>query len=610
MGCELSRRQLLIWLSGLSVAPVFAGAVPGRSEIEAEIRRRADRYLGQRRLVVDYYRIRRRLAYPLPLRSLVLPSVPVPTISGYPWSVWLLWELEERINALGWAAEWFGGGEYARLAARDLEALSEWPKFRQYSQPDLGAGHAGRLLWNGLTKWRWPGAGLREKLRAACARHVEEVAPASEAHYSGIQSKQDLLSQPEPHNKLHNIPLIGTVGAALAAAAASHPARGALNRRIQAIMGAALDLRRSGYTEGVAYDGYVLDFVADWLEVVPPDERGAILDHPNLRHFLDEAYMLSAPGAMEQVAELSDVEPKEMPFHFSAQAKLARLQPDPVRAWYLQRWPAGWIRADALGALRPLADRLRGVTPEAGALNAHYALVLRTGWESGDLAVAVSCSSSPMGHLQLDSGTIVIGTRGRWILSDPGYQQYMQDIERDFTIGPTAHNYPLIDGIAQDKKAARVTLFEKTAPGVLSAALELAGCYPGKANVRSVLRRVWVAGKDCVVVADRVEGENIRKLSYHWHAHPDAALWSEDGAVLLHARDVGLWLFSPHVALSGSAIRRLLGSRGQLTVVADVAPAPAVVWWIFTLAAAPPQVEMLNGGRAIGVLGKRFEAAS
>ncbi|HSB15861.1 MAG TPA: heparinase II/III family protein [Bryobacteraceae bacterium] len=570
------------------------------------MRRRAASYAGQQRLVVDYYRIRRRLAFPLPLRSAVLPSVPVPTISDYPWTVWLLWELEERVNSLGWAAEWFGNPEYVRLAARDLEALSEWPKFRQYEQPDLGAGHAGRLLWSALTKWRWPDAELRKKLRAACVRHVEEVAPASDSHYRGIRTRQDLLSQPDVPRWLHNIPLIGTVGAALAAAAAGHPARAALNQRIQAIMGAILDFRNTGYTEGVAYDGYILDFVADWLEALPLNERKEILEHPHLKHFLEESYMLSAPGAMEQVAELGDVEPREMPFHFSAQAKLASLQADPLRAWYLERWRSEWIRADALGALRASASLPRRVAPEAGALNAHYALVLRTGWESEDLAAAVSCSNSPMGHLQLDNGTVVIGTRGRWILSDPGYQQYMQDIEREFTIGPAAHNYPLINGIAQDRKMPRLMRLGKTGD-VLSAAVELAGCYPPAAKVRSVVRTVWVSKRNLVVVADHVEGESVETLSYHWHAHPEAALWPQDGAVLLHTPEAELWLASPQVPLSDDAIRRLPGSRGQLTVVAGVAPAPPVVWWVFALGGAPPRVEVSDRGRQIAVLGRQFE---
>jgi hypothetical protein len=78
-----------------------------RRAVEADLRRRAQGHLGHRRLVVDYYRVGRKIAYPLPVPSLSLPDVPIPGIAPYPWATWLLWALEERMTALGWAAEWF-----------------------------------------------------------------------------------------------------------------------------------------------------------------------------------------------------------------------------------------------------------------------------------------------------------------------------------------------------------------------------------------------------------------------------------------------------------------------------------------------------------------------
>lgn len=51
-----------------------------QKSVEAEVQRRARENLPQRRLVVDYYRIGRKLAYPLPVTSLSLPDVPVPAV--------------------------------------------------------------------------------------------------------------------------------------------------------------------------------------------------------------------------------------------------------------------------------------------------------------------------------------------------------------------------------------------------------------------------------------------------------------------------------------------------------------------------------------------------
>jgi hypothetical protein len=121
-----------------------------REKIEAEIRCRAEQQVAQRRLVVDYYRIRRRLAYPLPVKSLWIPTVPVPTIPAYPWSIWMLWQLEERVNALGWAAEWFRQEKFARQAARPrcvehlAEVLSTGPATSPRHTPPGSSGPPGR----------------------------------------------------------------------------------------------------------------------------------------------------------------------------------------------------------------------------------------------------------------------------------------------------------------------------------------------------------------------------------------------------------------------------------------------------------------------------------
>jgi hypothetical protein len=596
-----SRRQFFQTAgAGLALAPGVRGRIPDAAVVRQEIDRRAAAHLRQRHLVVDYYRIRRALAYPLPLRSLSLPDVPVPTITGYPWATWMMWALEERVHSLGWAAEWTGRADYAAAATADLEALAAFPKYCQYAQPDLSSGHAGRLMWAALTKWRWPSRSLRDSLRAGCARHVAEVAPLVVTQYGRLGSKQDLFPLKDPSRKLANIPLIGTVGAALTASAASHDLAPELDRAVHSIFGAILDLRSSGHTEAVAYDGYILDFVADWLDALPQAGRTPVIGHPNLRHFLEESYMLACPGAIEDVAQLSDVEPREMPFHYSAQAKLESFAPDPLRRWYLARWRPEWIRADALGALRPVIGQIPRKTPEAGGLDAHYAAVLRTGWNGTDLAVAVSCTNSQMSHVQADNGTVVIGNRRRWMIADPGYQQYMQDAEREFTLGPTAHNCPHPGGIQQDSKRGRLVSLESS-----RAEIDLTACYPANAGLRAVRRSVWLDGRDRVVIADRIDGGSHAAVHYHWHGHPDAAWWTDGGQTLLHFSDCDLRIASPNVQLSHANLERHPGSRGQLTVAARV-PSVAVVWWVFQIGVEPVRVEAETDGQSIHVAGKRF----
>lgn len=590
----------------VAAAPQGPGAGWDRRPVEAEIRRRARWQLDQTRLVVDYYRIGRKIAYPLPLSELVIPEVLVPGISAYPWATWLLWTLEERITCLGWAAECFGDEKAGQAAAADLAALTQWPKYQQYPSPDLSSAHAARILWTASTRWSWVDNQIRHALRKACVRHVEAVLPASDKLYASVRTKEDVLRRDAPHGLLHNIPLIGTVGAALTAAAAGHSAAATLNARVQALFGAVLDLRAKGHSEGLAYDGYVLDFVADWLTTLSPPEQSAVMDHPNLNHYLEQSTMLGAPGAARQVAELSDVEPRQMPFHLSAQAKLLRLRPNPVRSWLLGRCPLDALRVDGLAALREVTACVAAKASAAGALDAHYAAVLRSGWEAEDMAVAVSCSDSPMGHIQCDSGTMVIGTRGVWLVADPGYQQYAKGEEREFTIGPAAHNAPLIDGHGPSQKRPRRLVLEDIGPSIHRVAVDLTACYPAAAALKRLVRHVWLSGKSLVVVADQIEAEKSPQATYHWHAHPHAAWWFEAGWALITLGDAQLWLTCSQGQPSGTDLARLPGSRGQLSLVLGLEHAGPVIWWVFALAGGHPHLQTGADGREIRILGQLF----
>jgi len=574
--------------------------------VEADMRRRAGWQLGQKRLVVDYYRIGRKIAYPLPLSNLVIPEVRVPSIPTYPWATWLLWTLEERIDCLGWAAEWFEDEKARQAAAADLAALAKWPTYQQSARPGLSSAHAGRILWTASTRWGWLGEALRRSVREACVRHVEAVLPASDKIFASVRTKEDVLRRDAPHALLHNIPLIGTLGAALTAAAAGHSAASLLNARVQALFGAVLDLRSNGHSEGVGYDGYVLDFVADWLAALPESERSAVLDHPGLNHYLEQSTMLGAPGAVEQVAELSDVEPRQMPFHLSAQAKLLQFERQPVRSWLVGRCPLDVLRSDALAALGDAPDVPSGEAPPAGALDAHYAAVLRSGWEADDLAVAVACSNSPMGHIQNDSGTLVIGTHGNWLVTDPGYQQYVRGDEREFTVGPAAHNAPLVNSHGPSQKRPRRIVLEDIGPSVHRVAVDLTACYPAGASLKTLVRHVWLSGKNLVVVADELEAAESPRATYHWHGARDAAWWFEAGWALVALGDARLWLTCSQGRLSGVDLERLPGSRGQLSLVSTIDGAGPVVWWVFALAADHPTLHADGEGRQIRLLDQTF----
>ena len=520
----------------------------------------------------------------------------------------MTWCLEERILCLGWAASWFDDEQARRLAVSDLDALAEWPCYRQLPNPDLSSGHALRILWQARTRWDWLPPGLWTKIERAFHRHIEDTLPLSDARHGEFECKDDILALDEPHTALHNIPFIGTVGLALAANGTSHPSAEELNSRLEALLGAILDLRKTGHSEGVGYDGYILDFAADWLGTVSPARRAALMDHPRFGDVLDESIALGAPGDVANVARLSDVEPREMPFHVSGHAKLFRYRASPLAGWYLKRCGLRRLRADALAALHGIDAEQECEPPGAGAVDAHYAVVLRSGWESDDLAVAMAASNSKMSHIQNDNGSIVIGARGRWPLSDPGYQQYMKKTEREFTLGPAAHNAPVINGTAQTEKPAdRRVVLRQCNGTTLTAELDLTDGYPAALALKRVVRTLWLSDRDLVVLADRVRGASVESVTYHWHGHPDAAWWVADDTARVYAPDLTLWIRSPQARITDEDVDRLPGSRGQLTLRASADPSAPYIWWVLATGDTPPAISLHERGCGIRVSGRDFE---
>ncbi|HTL52611.1 MAG TPA: heparinase II/III family protein, partial [Planctomycetota bacterium] len=381
------------------------------------------------------------------------------------------------------------------------------------------------------------------------------------------------------------------------------PVAAILDRRLTVMLEALMHLRKTGYTEGVAYDGYLLDFLADWLALLPAAERTFFLEHPEFAMQFTESLALGVPGDAASVAPLSDVEPREMCMHIGAHAKCHRLKANPALPAYLRRCRLDWQPSQSLAAQRENIDEGVGAGSKSAkedataGIDAQYALVLRSGSAAEDLAVAMSANRSPMPHMHKDNGTIVIGTRGRWLLTDPGYQQYLETSERQFAIGPTAHNVPVVNGEAQVLKKPGERRVTQVSPGLWRADVAFSQCYAAALGVTAARRSVWLAGKQTVVVADRIGGPGVKTLAWHWHAHAEAA-WSVEGEwAAICVPGVNLWIRSLQAPMEGAAIRRLKGSRGQQTLIQEIQTPPPVIWWIMAVGDRPPAVRAMGPER-------------
>lgn len=571
-----------------------------RASIELVVR--AKHLLHCRFLTVDYYRIRNKVATPLPVTSLMDTNFPVKGFSvAYPWSIWLLWRLEDRLLALGEYVEASGDAHAKLVVERELFELTRWRAYRASARIDLPCSHAMRILWTALTQWQWVTPVLRTSLEQALNSIINDVLRFSEKDFGQFSSVQKLVQDEAVHQRLHNIPVIGSCMLALAARAVGHSSADRLDARVNILVHAILELRSGGVTEGVSYDGYVLDFVADWVLGQPSAVRERIVGHQCFKSWCRQVIDLGVPGDVMMTAPLGDVEPVEMPFVWSALSKLQGMVSGLSRV--LAQLDVSLLRADALRVWRRMA-----VEQETGGMGGReewaltpHAGVLRSGSADDQLAVVVGTSASPMGHIQADNGSIVLGMRKRWWIDDPGYQQYAQTTERDFTVGPTAHNTPVINGHGQVFKRA-VTVSESCitvdALGVKALTLDLTACYESQSGIKKLERTIWMLPTgNHVVVCDLIDMQAPAQVAWHWHGHPDLYWAPHKTGVTLVDNDMCdvLHIVSPQIATTSTSIQRLPGSRGQKTLVSCAFVAePVLVWWVFSRADTLPVCELGN----------------
>ena len=152
-----------------------------QDQLDSIIRARAAREVAAKRLAVDYYRVRQRVSYPLPVPQSVGPRRAIKTSQNYPWAIWMVWALEDRIHSLGFAAEWFGDDAARQAVDRDLRALSQWELQGEHG---LVLGHTCRLLAAARRQWKWVDPDLREKIETGLARILKSHLPESEERYA------------------------------------------------------------------------------------------------------------------------------------------------------------------------------------------------------------------------------------------------------------------------------------------------------------------------------------------------------------------------------------------------------------------------------------------
>jgi len=542
-------------------------------DIRKEIRARAGAEKRRREMTVYYYRIGYPISYPLPLvKSPEMNALPV-GIQGitYPWYTWLGWALEERWRRLHAAWRHFGDVEAGALLQGELAALEGWDQYCEVKgHVSLSTAHISACLSRALPlKDGWD----EEKYGRARAAAEKIIEREAWPWFQREWPEGETLAAED----LHNIRVIGLTRCAQLARVIASPRAEAMETRTREALRAWYRLRPAGsrYTEGSAYDGFLLDSLTEWLSGLP--DREALLNEgrESLPRLAGQWIRLALPGRVDVQAPLGDVEP-EMPFWATVLQRFGMWGVSPGAGWLARRLPVQPLPAafltDAIENINLFKDGVR--PPESGPSELPHALSLRTGWDGPDILAAVGLTRSEPGHLHNDAGQVVLGWRGRFWITDPGYQQYRPGIERDFSMGKEAHNIPVIAGKAQTRRAPKLLSLGKEPDGTQRAVIDLTECYEGLPRGAYVEREVRLlpaggvrASDRAVIVRDRLTGVGGgTEVQTSWLAGTHLAWAFKDGWARLSDGERALWIGVFPGGHAAAGLDRHEGSRGPLTL--------------------------------------------
>lgn len=562
--------------AGITVDPRWHDRAWTADDLRSELTDRLTHHVRADQVVVDHYRVGHHWAFRLPVdeRPSALPS-DVAELTRYPWLIWLTWELTERWDVLAAAAE-LNDDEAARsLWQQELAALDGWQHFRNWRDlVGLPTGHLAMALARGLVTPQWDPA-LRARAEGA-GRHLL---------HGDIEDWYDQTWRDD--TPLHNIPLIVLCSVAALARVLDDPIATQYATRAREGIDAVFAAReREHHTEQTAYNGYLFDAVTQWLEVERAVDPGSDLIErwrEPLLGLCPEWTHLTVPGRADLAVPLGDVEP-EMTMWLSCVARLS--------TWYGAEATAGAARLwrHCAPERLPAAALHRGLTerglteppgeapaPSTGVQELPSAVTIRDGWGWDDPAVAIGLTRTAMGHLHADSGSLVLAWQGRCWITDPGYQQYRRGEERDYTVGPEAHNNPVVDGKKQTRRAPVLI-------GTDPVTIGLTDCYEDLSDGARIIRTVSLDG-DRTVVTDEVGG--VDTVDTHWLAGALLAWAFVDGWLRLSDGRSALWVGTGRADGSGpepldpDGVLRQSGSRGPVGL--RHTGGPGVRRWQFVL---------------------------
>lgn len=411
-------------------------------EIWLEIEKQAEAYVAEQEFTVSYPSCDVVLNIPLPLVELVPVGDP-PGYTDYPFWTMYSRAIEERIKVLSFAFTMTGKESFSSKVKEYLLSLSAYSKWFEFNHrgAEGNLSNAHFLL----------GMAIGYDAIYSELTDGEKSAIEQAIFTKGLKPLEIDFENDDSHNII-------------------------ASKRVAMFIGSLAILDAPGYRETVQpflQNSY--EYIRKYLDnrLVDPEIEGLLYLNVAARHLLMAAdilfrsagrdelikheyfrmlpdlflYMMGTGGTSSFV-NFSDSFYKLDVFY--TMSVLASSAGHPVASWHIHQFPEK--KLDLLLDFKkipvPIApDQYYGENSKVFPVIGWGAL--RSGWKEDDHLLAFNSSESAKDHNHFDQNNFILHVSGEWLLTNPGYQDYVEGPRREFTIGTVGHNSMLIDGAGQ-----------------------------------------------------------------------------------------------------------------------------------------------------------------
>ncbi|WP_164462219.1 heparinase II/III family protein [Bacillus sp. FJAT-42376] len=469
----------------------------------------AEEYLKEEELLITYGKASHTMTVSIPILQPEQLNDP-PGYTEYPYWTMFSRRVEERIKGLSIAFQLTGRQKFAEKIKEYLLGLADftrWYEFpRRGSEGNLSNAHFLLGVAIGFDS-------IRHLLAEEEARVVKE---AILTH--GIRPLAADHSNFDQHNIVCSKQCALLIGCLVVYEDFPHVAKfiETASRYLQIYLDGKSSARE---TEGLLYTAVAVQHIllaADALRKKTGDDR--LSSHLYFKRVLpDQFFWLMGAGGVPEFSNFSDsfnrLELAALMYFLASSNK------HPVAKWYIERFcpdSSEQLLYPEL-SIKPLSpdDFYKGTY---GKVFQSIGLgAVRTGWGANDSVLSFTSGPSARGHNHFDQNSFILNAGGEWLLTDPGYQDYVPGPGNEFTNQTIGHNTVLVNGEGQSKRGGGSIFVLEDKEGWLRMKGEAAESYEGRLKLFS--RTIIFSDRlGIYIIWDQVKKRNdTDKVSYLFH---------------------------------------------------------------------------------------------